>query len=136
MTRIDARPRGGGPRPVVLLFPGQGSQYPGMATGLYRREPVFTEAMDEVFDLMGPHAAAIRGDWLGHSALVHIDDVRRAQPLLFAVGYALGRMVHGWGVRPVALLGHSAGELVAGPLARGFTHAPNVAPPNYTVFLL
>ena len=44
-----ARPvRADRPRPVALLFPGQGSQHPGMATGLYRREPVFTAAVDAV----------------------------------------------------------------------------------------
>ena len=30
-----------GTRPVVFLFPGQGSQYPGMTAGVYRDEPVF-----------------------------------------------------------------------------------------------
>ncbi|MFI1951315.1 acyltransferase domain-containing protein [Streptomyces xinghaiensis] len=109
------------PRPVALLFPGQGSQHLGMATGLYGREPVFTAAVDAVLALFGEDGPAVRADWLagatGAAPAVDIDDVRRAQPLLFAVDYALGRMVIGWGVRPAALLGHSAGELVAAVLA-------------------
>ncbi|QXE39229.1 acyltransferase domain-containing protein [Streptomyces sp. GMY02] len=89
-----------------------------MAAGLYRREPVFTAAVDAALSHMGPDAPRIREDWLATGTpRVGIDDVRRAQPLLFAVDYALGRMVLGWGVRPVALLGHSAGELVAATLA-------------------
>ncbi|MER7111629.1 acyltransferase domain-containing protein [Streptomyces sp. NPDC000229] len=106
------------PRPVALLFPGQGSQHPGMARGLYRREPVFTAAVDAALAHMGDEGRRIREDWLTPGEpRIPIDDVRRAQPLLFAVDYALGRMVLGWGVRPAALLGHSAGELVAAVIA-------------------
>jgi acyl transferase domain-containing protein len=104
-------------RRVALLFPGQGSQYPRMAAGLYGSDKVFTAVMDEAFDLLGEQAAAIRADWLddGHAEL--FDDVTRAQPLLYAINYALGRMVLGWGVEPVAMLGHSVGEMVAATLA-------------------
>ncbi|MFE7409628.1 acyltransferase domain-containing protein [Streptomyces laurentii] len=106
------------PRPIALMFPGQGSQHAGMAAGLYRREPVFTAAVDAVLAHLGEEGHLIRADWLDpNRATIGIDDVRRAQPLLFAIDYALGRMVLGWGVRPVAVLGHSAGELVAATLA-------------------
>lgn len=105
-------------RPVALMFPGQGSQHVGMAGGLYEQEPVFTAAIDEVFALFGEDGPAIRADWLGGA---NLDDVRRAQPLLFAVDYALGRTVLSWGVRPVAMIGHSAGEVVAATLAGVFT---------------
>ncbi|WP_369389891.1 acyltransferase domain-containing protein [Streptomyces sp. CG1] len=106
------------PRPVALLFPGQGSQHHAMAAGLYGREPVFTAAFDAALSHMGDEGPRIRADWLTDGRpLIPIDDVRRAQPLLFAVDYALGRMVIGWGVRPTAVLGHSAGELVAATIA-------------------
>ncbi|MFF2509076.1 acyltransferase domain-containing protein [Streptomyces sp. NPDC058067] len=106
------------PRPVVLLFPGQGSQHAGMAAGLYRREPVFTAAVDAALSHMGEEGSRVRADWLDpQRAAIDIDDVRRAQPLLFAIDYALGRMILSWGVRPTAFLGHSAGELVAATFA-------------------
>lgn len=106
------------PRPVALMFPGQGSQHVGMAAGLYRREPVFTAAVDAALSHMGEEGPRIRADWLDPDrAAIDIDDVRRAQPLLFALDYALGRMVLSWGVRPAALVGHSAGELVAATFA-------------------
>ncbi|MFI9255730.1 acyltransferase domain-containing protein [Streptomyces sp. NPDC053069] len=106
------------PRPVALLFPGQGSQHHAMAAGLYGREPVFTAAFDAAVSHMGDEGPRIRADWLTDGRpLIPVDDVRRAQPLLFAVDYALGRMVIGWGVRPTAVLGHSAGELVAATIA-------------------
>lgn len=113
---VTAR-RGRAPRPIALLLPGQGAQHSRMAAGLYRRDPVFTQTVDRVLHLLGEEGQRVRADWLGDSPRIGPDDVRRAQPLLFAVDYALARMVLGWGVRPTALLGHSAGELVAAVLA-------------------
>lgn len=108
----------GRPRPVALIFPGQGSQHHAMAAGLYGREPVFTAAVDAALFHMGDEGRRVRADWLTRGRPeIPVDDVRRAQPLLFAVDYALGRMVIGWGVRPAAVLGHSAGELVAATIA-------------------
>jgi [acyl-carrier-protein] S-malonyltransferase len=116
----------GPPRPVALMLPGQGSQHPGMASGLYEREPVFTQAMDAVFGMLGEHGRQIRNDWLSASPAVPIDEVARAQPLLFAVEYALGRMIMNWGVRPAALIGHSVGEFSAAALAGVFSLADAV----------
>ncbi|MET8155770.1 acyltransferase domain-containing protein [Sphaerisporangium sp. NPDC005289] len=119
-SRADReRPRG--PRPVALLFPGQGAQHTRMGTGLYDHDPVFTATMDEIFAELGREGARIRADWLSADPAVPIDDVLRAQPLLFAVDYALGRTVMSWGVRPAALLGHSVGEMAAATLAGVFT---------------
>ncbi|SCL30242.1 acyltransferase domain-containing protein [Micromonospora inyonensis] len=108
-------------RPVALLFPGQGAQYPRMGAGLYGHDPVFTTAMDTFFTLWGEGGEQLREEWLSDDPSVPFDDGSRAQPLLFGVGYALGAMVRSWGVRPVALLGHSAGEMVAATLAGAFS---------------
>ncbi|MFC7330966.1 acyltransferase domain-containing protein [Marinactinospora rubrisoli] len=108
------------PRPVALLLPGQGAQHVRMAAGLYPHEPVFSAAMDEVFTAMGKDGTLLRADWVAERPTVPIDDVTRSQPLLFAVDYALGRLVAGWGIRPAALLGHSIGELAAAALAGVF----------------
>ncbi|MFJ5225045.1 acyltransferase domain-containing protein [Streptomyces sp. NPDC088400] len=116
-----ASPRAPQRRPVALLFPGQGSQHLAMATGLYGYEPVFTRALDQVFAVFGSEGHRLREEWLSGDPDVPLDDATRAQPLLFGIGYALGRMVLGWGVAPAALLGHSVGELVAATLAGVFT---------------
>jgi acyl transferase domain-containing protein len=113
-------------RHVALLFPGQGSQHTRMAAGLYGHEPVFTAAMDNVFQVLGDEGRRVRDDWLADRPGVDIDDVGRAQPLLLAVDHALGRLVMSWGVRPAALLGHSVGELAAAVLAGVFTLADAV----------
>ncbi|WP_020673776.1 acyltransferase domain-containing protein [Amycolatopsis nigrescens] len=107
-------------RPVALLFPGQGAQQVRMAAGLYRHNAVFTDVMDTAFSLFGPEGARIRAGWLAEQADDMFDDVTVAQPLLYAVNCALGRMVLGWGLRPAALLGHSVGEMAAATLAGVF----------------
>lgn len=116
----DADGAAGPRRGVALLFPGQGAQQPGMAVGLYRADPAFAAHVDVVLALWGAEGRAVRRDWLAAEPAVPLDDLRRAQPLLFAVDWALGRMVLGWGVRPDALLGHSVGELAAAVLAGVF----------------
>ncbi|WP_336053811.1 acyltransferase domain-containing protein [Streptomyces sp. CA2R101] len=107
--------------PLALLLPGQGSQHPGMGTGLYRADPEFAAAMDEVFDAMGDDGAALRADWLAAEPEVPMDHVTRSQPLLFALDHALGRVLLRRGARPVVLLGHSIGEVAAATLAGVFT---------------
>jgi acyl transferase domain-containing protein len=110
-TEEDLRP--------VLLFPGQGSQYPGMARSLYARFPAFREA----FDACGAQLDGLLGfdfrTWLFEAG----NDIRqtwRAQPALFATEYALGRLWMALGVKPWALHGHSVGEYVAAALAGVF----------------
>src|SRR5690606_15519462 len=41
----------------------------------------------------------------------------RAIPALFILEYALGRLWLSWGLRPAAMMGHSAGEYAAACLA-------------------
>lgn len=108
------------PRPVGFLFPGQGAQHTRMAAGLYRSEPVFADAIDAVFEAMGRHGDVLRSDWLAESPTTPIDHATRSQPLLFAVEYALSRLVSHWGISPSVLLGHSVGELVAAVIAEVF----------------
>ncbi|WP_432744307.1 acyltransferase domain-containing protein [Streptomyces sp. JH002] len=106
-------------RPALLL-PGQGAQYPGMGTGLYRDLPAFTAAVDTVFAAMGAAGDALRSDWLAAEPALSIHHFHRSQPLLFALDHALGRVLIDLGLRPAALLGHSVGELAAAALAGVF----------------
>ncbi|QQG98015.1 alpha/beta fold hydrolase [Mycobacteroides chelonae] len=113
------------PRPVVLLFPGQGSQFSGMGAQLYATSPVYRRHIDECairFEpLIGVDLRTMlcgEGDEATDAALMQ---TRLTQPALFTVGYALTQLLGEWGVQPVAMLGHSIGELVAACVAGVFT---------------
>jgi [acyl-carrier-protein] S-malonyltransferase len=113
--------------PIALLLPGQGAQHQGMAVELYGRDLVFTRTVDEFFGHMGAAGQALRADWLTDRPAVVLDDASRAQPLLFVIGYALGRSLLDRGLRPAVLLGHSVGELAAAALAGVFDLAEAAA---------
>jgi acyl transferase domain-containing protein/SAM-dependent methyltransferase len=110
-------------RPVVFMFPGQGSQYPGMAEGLYRTEPIVRRAIDRCARILEPEIGADLRKLLFPTqrrrarAADELRDTRWAQPALFVVGYALAELWGSWGVRPAAMIGHSVGEYVAATLA-------------------
>ncbi|HYS41253.1 MAG TPA: acyltransferase domain-containing protein, partial [Pseudonocardiaceae bacterium] len=101
---------------VCWLFPGQGSQYPGMGAGLYRDHPAYRDAVDECAELLGPELDL-------HELLAPSQDAERlrqtrfTQPALFVVQTALARLLESWGLRPDAMLGHSIGEITAAHLA-------------------
>jgi acyl transferase domain-containing protein len=104
--------------PLVFVCSGQGSQWPGMGTVLFRQSTVFRGAM-EACD------AAIRR-WAGWSLIEHLSfsesesrlaETEYAQPAIFAVEVALARLLESWGVTPAMVVGHSAGEVAAAHIA-------------------
>ena len=108
---------------VVFMFPGQGAQYPGMARGLYDREPVVRQAVDHCARVLKPELGADLRRLVFPSArrasraADDLRDTRWAQPALFVIAYALSRLWQSWGLQPTALVGHSVGEYVAATLA-------------------
>ncbi|HLS56237.1 MAG TPA: type I polyketide synthase [Zeimonas sp.] len=114
----------GKPPEVVFLFTGQGSQYPGMARGLYEASPVFREVIDRCNALLGPDTA---GRTLlsvlveGTDADAPIHDTVWTQPALFAVECALTQLWRSWGIEPAAVIGHSVGEYIAACVAGVYT---------------
>ena len=105
---------------VVFLFPGQGAQHVGMARGLYEFEPVFAKHFDECAagfnEELGIDLRAEVFDGSGRN----LERTDRAQPALFAVEYALAKLIESHGVRAAALAGHSIGEYAAATVAGVF----------------
>ncbi|ABC29734.1 Polyketide synthase modules and related protein [Hahella chejuensis KCTC 2396] len=107
---------------LAFLLTGQGSQYAGMARSLYRRYASFRRDLDQCADLLQPLLnrdirSLLCDDKEKDRALT---PTALAQPLNFALEYALARLLQSWGLQPDALLGHSLGEYVAACLAKVF----------------
>jgi phthiocerol/phenolphthiocerol synthesis type-I polyketide synthase E len=111
----------------VFLFPGQGTQRPEMARGLYQAFPVFRRELDGCCDALKPHLGLdlrtvlfLAGTGDRAEAGRELEQTRLAQPALFALEYSLARLWMAWGLEPEAMLGHSIGEWVAACLAGVF----------------
>ncbi|MEM7674522.1 MAG: amino acid adenylation domain-containing protein, partial [Myxococcota bacterium] len=117
---------------VAFLFPGQGSQFPGMAAQLYATDAAFRPAFDAALSAI--EAALVRMGRPVHGELrqllldstvpdgrARLADTRYAQPALFVVETALATALMNRGLRPVVMLGHSLGELVAATQAGVFS---------------
>lgn len=123
------RKKAGAPRPrsapeqatVDFLFPGQGAQRINMSREIYQAEPAFRATVDRCSEILKPHLGSDLRDLIypaeGATGQERLKDTAIAQPAIFVVEYALARLLHSWGIRPRAMLGHSVGEFVAACLA-------------------
>ncbi|MCX4902872.1 type I polyketide synthase [Streptomyces sp. NBC_00878] len=112
-----AAPGESGPGPV-FVFPGQGSQWPGMAAGLLDTEPAFAAAWDRC-----ARALTACVDWNPTDVVRQtpgapdLDRVDVLQPVLWAVMVSLAEVWRAYGVEPAAVVGHSQGEVAAACVA-------------------
>lgn len=100
---------------VVWLFSGQGSQYQGMASELLGF-PVFKNALDYCANLLKDEDGFdLHGALQSESEILQQTQV--AQPIIFSFEYALTQLYFSFGMKPVAVAGHSLGELTAACVA-------------------
>jgi acyl transferase domain-containing protein len=120
----DGREMAGRPR-IVFVYPGQGSQWPGMARELLATNRAFADRLAEC-------DRAVRGE-VGWSPIEHIvngDELTatdRVQPVLWAIQVALAEVWRHWGVEPDLVIGHSMGEVAAAVTAGVLTVADGAA---------
>jgi acyl transferase domain-containing protein/2-polyprenyl-3-methyl-5-hydroxy-6-metoxy-1,4-benzoquinol methylase/aryl carrier-like protein len=114
-------------RPVVFLFPGQGSQHVNMGRALYETERVFRGWIDRCSELLKPSLGVdLRGIIYpspgSDAAAGHqLSQTHFTQAALFAMEYALAKWWEACGIKPEAMIGHSIGEYVAACLAGVFS---------------
>ncbi|MFJ3794648.1 acyltransferase domain-containing protein, partial [Kitasatospora sp. NPDC090091] len=110
--------RAGSDGRAVFVFPGQGSQWTGMALDLLDTTPVFREHIEACERALAPHTDWRLTDVLrGLPGAASMDRVDVVQPVLFAVMVSLARLWQAHGVEPSAVIGHSQGEIAAAHIA-------------------
>ncbi|WP_340563438.1 type I polyketide synthase [Streptomyces sp. GSL17-111] len=113
---------------VAFVFPGQGTQWEGMAAELLDESPVFAARFEECAHALAPHVDFVPADVLrrrpGAPGLERVDVV---QPLLWAVMVSLAEVWRTHGVTPSAVIGHSQGEIAAAVVAGALPLADGAA---------
>ncbi|CAM5716291.1 Polyketide synthase OS=Streptomyces fumanus OX=67302 GN=GCM10018772_62320 PE=4 SV=1 [Streptomyces fumanus] len=100
---------------TVFVFPGQGSQWTGMATRLREESPAFASRLAACEEALAPWTDRRLSEVLDDEAALGRVDV--VQPALWAVLVSLAHVWQEHGVRPAAVLGHSQGEIAAACVA-------------------
>ncbi|MDT7799342.1 MAG: hypothetical protein QOI78_2775, partial [Actinomycetota bacterium] len=103
---------------TAFVFPGQGSQWAGMAVELAESSPAFAARLGECADALASHVDWSLLDVLrGVEGAPGFDRVDVVQPVLWAVMVSLAALWRAHGVEPSAVVGHSQGEIAAAVVA-------------------
>jgi acyl transferase domain-containing protein/acyl carrier protein len=113
VARAERRP--------VFLFPGQGSQWPGMGLELLDSSPSFAARMRACEEALAPHVDWSLEEVLRDPEAAWLDRLDVVQPALFAVMVSLAGLWRQLGVAPAGVVGHSQGEIAAAHVAGGLS---------------
>jgi [acyl-carrier-protein] S-malonyltransferase len=94
---------------MAFLFPGQGSQFIGMAQDLYAREPLARERFHEANEMLGFNIA----DLCFHGPADVLELTANTQPAILIHSVIAGEILRQRGIVPIAVAGHSLGEYSA-----------------------
>lgn len=103
---------------IYFLYPGQGSQYTNMSRELYEQNPTYKEHLDHCLNTLKELSSTdFRSILFNEEDENRIHETQYAQPLIFAVEYALTKVLSALGIVPDAMIGHSLGEITAACIA-------------------
>lgn len=101
----------------IFMFPGQGSQYTGMALELYRNNAAFKNDMNYCFEYLKSLCQTNFKEIIFSEDSDLLDNTENTQVVLFIVEYCLAKELMRSGIKPNAIIGHSLGEYVAACIA-------------------
>ncbi|XP_062984141.1 uncharacterized protein LOC134399949 isoform X2 [Elgaria multicarinata webbii] len=100
------------PPKLIFVFSSNGLNFRGICKILLRSEPVFREKCIEIKQLF--QQLSPTGSWeLSEHDHEDLSRPDIAQPLLFTLQVALFSLLQYWGIKPIATVGHSVGEVAA-----------------------
>jgi len=103
---------------LAFVCTGMGPQWWGMCRGLLGVFDVFTESMERTDRELSRHADwSLLEELRRDEATTRMGETEFAQPANFAIQVALAAQLEHFGIRPDAVVGHSAGEVAAHHLA-------------------
>ncbi|MFD7507521.1 SDR family NAD(P)-dependent oxidoreductase, partial [Streptomyces sp. NPDC059850] len=103
---------------TAFVFPGQGSQWAGMAVELMDTAPAFAARVHECAAALAEFTDWSLVDVLrGVEGAPSLERVDVVQPVLFSVMVSLAELWRSFGVEPSAVVGHSQGEIAAACVA-------------------
>ncbi|MEV7174971.1 type I polyketide synthase [Streptomyces sp. NPDC093224] len=99
---------------TVFVFPGQGSQWEGMATRLLAESPAFAQSVTACEQALAPFTGwSLTSVLKGEADAPPAERVDVVQPVLWAVMVSLAALWRAHGIEPDAVIGHSQGEIAA-----------------------
>lgn len=139
---VSTRDKPGKPQPppdpkkakpnIVMVFTGQGSQWPQMGRDLIQSNDIFRRSirsLDEHLQSLGDLAPnwKIETELLRVPRTSHVYDAEFSQPLCTALQLALVDVLVSVNIKPAAVVGHSSGEIAAAYAAGGITARDAIA---------
>jgi acyl transferase domain-containing protein/NADPH:quinone reductase-like Zn-dependent oxidoreductase/NADP-dependent 3-hydroxy acid dehydrogenase YdfG/acyl carrier protein len=105
-------------RGTAFVFTGMGPQWWAMGQELYRSEPVYRQAAEEIDQVFRSISGfSILAEMQRDEATSRITETQFAQPANFLLQVALTRLLASVGIVPDAIVGHSVGEVAAAHVA-------------------
>ena len=121
---VAERAAAGDAAPVAFVFSGNGSQWAGMGLTAYRADAAFRDSFDATAALVAAEGgASLEAELRAPDLAERLSRAMVAQPLLMALQMASVDALAARGVRPVAVAGHSVGEVAAAWASGALTRA-------------
>lgn len=122
---------------LAFVFPGQGTQWFGMARRLLDEEPVFRQTIERCDAIFRQYTGwSLRAELQADAGTSRLGEIGIVQPTIFAIQVALADLWRSWGIVPQAVAGQSLGEVAAAYTAGALSLEDAVKVAYYRSWLL